>query len=808
MLLATSGTTTDPTMMHLLERQARERPNLTAYRFLREDGAEESITYAELARRARAIAAKLRQAGEVGDRALLIFPPGLDFITAFFGCIFAGVLAVPATFAKPNRSASRLAAIATDSTARLALTTRQSLAALRKRRVCPELAGLEWLAVDEIGDEGAEQWKCPSLEGNDLVFLQYTSGSTSAPKGVMISHHNLLHNLETIRRGFGLPVPAPGESAGTGVSWLPAYHDMGLIGGMLESLYVGGESVVFSPTAFLQRPLRWLEAISKYGALVSGAPNFAFELCAQRASAEDVDGLDLSRWKVAFCGAEPISAETLERFAETFAPCGFRAGAFYCCYGLAEATLLVTGGRAPSVPVIRTFARSALAERRVAPPDSAAPSDSQRLVGCGSSLRDQKIAIVDPATGRPAPPERMGEIWVKGPHVSRGYWNREAENAATFGAQLAGDAGGRYLRTGDLGFFVGEELFVAGRLKDVLIVRGRNLYPHDIERTAAGAHPALAPGGGAAFGVPFEDREGLVVVHEVDRRARADADAIFRSIRREVTAEHEVDVSAIVLIRRASLPRTTSGKVQRFMCRERYLAGELKVISTWSRNGAPDAEPAGEGSVATAEGQGQQREAASRDAAVPQWKLPPLLPRNFEPGARRLTDLEIERLARRIEGALLEWLVRQGGAPEESVEPNRPFAEYGVDSLAAVELIQQLQENLRMRLTPVMVWNYPTPAAMAAHLARRIGDPEAEQRAEEEDAEANLMDVEALLSDVERLSDEEAKAFLESSPERIAPGWDGAVDGAPVTGDGKSGVEADRDGFAGSAAAEHALPGN
>ncbi len=752
-------TTADTTMMGLLERQARERRDLPAYIFRGDDGSERSLTFGELSQRARAVASVLQGVAGVGDRALLIFPPGLDFIAALFGCIHAGVLAVPATFPKPNRPASRLAAIAADCEARMVLTTSPSLAALQKHRASPELAHLEWLAVDEIADEQAARWTSPALKGNDLVFLQYTSGSTDAPKGVMVSHSNLLHNLEAIRRGFALPQAAPGESAGTGVSWLPAYHDMGLIGGILESLYVGGRSVLFPPTSFLRKPARWLRAIGEYGASVSGAPNFAFELCVQKVSSREMEGLDLSSWEVAFCGAEPIAADTLERFAETFAPCGFRPDAFYCCYGLAEATLLASGGCGPSAPVIRGFRRRALSRGEAVPCGEQTHSDEQQLVGCGGRLLEQEIVIVDPETGQPVEPRRVGEIWLRGPHVSRGYWGREEENAATFAARFPGDEGGGYLRTGDLGFLLEGELYVAGRLKDVLIIRGRNHYPHDIEHTVTGAHPALTSGAGAALAVSVNGQECLVIVQEVDRHAATDVDAIFRSIRREVTAEHEVDVFAIVLIRRASLPRTTSGKVQRFLCREQYLSGTLKVVAAWTRHesGPP---PAGTHSSSSSEAAEPEDSRPAQETRS--WKLPALLPHHFEPGARQLTELEVDQLARRIEAALLEWLVRQGGVPEAELDPRRPFAEYGVDSLAAVELIQQLQDTLQVRLTAMMAWNYPTPAAMAAYLARRVGNPNADEPAEEMAADEST-GFEALLREVESLDDRAAEAALERS---------------------------------------------
>ncbi len=569
------------TLLDLLQSRAEAYGDRTANVFCRDDGERALLSYAQLARRARAIAAQLQQNVPPGERVLLVFPPGLDFIAGFFGCLYAGVLAVPATYPKPRRPMPRLTAIAHDCRPAAVLTTAQTLSTIELARSAPELAGLQWIAVDDVPDAAEHDWRPPPVTRDSLAFLQYTSGSTSDPKGVMVSHGNLIYNLEMIRRGFGFGESVPAESCG--VFWLPSYHDMGLIGGILEPLYIGGQSVLMSPASFLQRPLRWLQMMSEYRATTSGAPNFAYELCVQKTTPEQRRQLDLSSWQVAFCGAEPIRPSTLRAFAEAFGPCGFREDAFYPCYGLAEATLIVSGGRGPGRPTIKTVARAQLAQHRVVDA-SADGDDALPLVGCGEALLEQDVAIVDPHTRRRCGQGQVGEIWIAGPAVARGYWNREHEGAATFDARLADDAAGAaYLRSGDLGFIADGQLYVTGRRKDVIIIRGRNHYPQDLERTAEQAHPALCRSGGAVFALDGQDEEQLVVVHEVDRQFRdSDFDQVIRAVRREIVREHDVDPHAVVLIRQTDLPRTTSGKVQRQFCRQRYLDGDLKTLARWT----------------------------------------------------------------------------------------------------------------------------------------------------------------------------------------------------------------------------------
>ncbi|NUQ61201.1 MAG: AMP-binding protein [Pirellulales bacterium] len=724
--------------------------------FRGDDGSETSLTFAELFERAKAIAATLQRRIQPGDRVLLVYPAGLEFIAAFLGCVSAGVLPVPATYPKPRRPLPRLSTIAADCQAVFALTAAQTLTTLDLARSAPELRSVQWLATDTLDLACAADWQRPEVRPEDLAFLQYTSGSISDPKGVMVTHANLMRNLEMIYEGFSIPRICADPVEGTGVSWLPAYHDMGLIGGILEPFYVGGRSVLMSPAAFLQRPVRWLKAISDYRAVIGGAPNFAYELCVEKITPEQRSELDLGSWRLAFCGAEPIRPETLERFAETFAPCGFREDAFYPCYGLAESTLLAAGGKGPGRPVIRAFERAALAELRIAEANGHPAGEIHRVTGCGGPRLDQVVEIVDPETLLPVQPDRVGEIWIKGSAVARGYWNRAEENAVTFGGRLAGSNDGTYLRTGDLGFLRDGNLFVVARLKEVIVIRGRNHYPHDIELTVSRAHEALIPNAGATFSIDHENTERLVVVNEVDRQYRnGDLEQVVQRIRAAVAEEHELDVFAVVLIRPASLPRTTSGKVQRNLCRQQYLDGDLKVQAQWQ---APS-----RGSNGSASGNGAARRRAP--AERPRKAASSILPK-IGPFDRPLREDEVERLAEQIETRLLDWLVERAGLRTSDFDRDKPFAEYGLDSLTAVELSHELEEWLDVEITPVVAWNYPTAASLAAYLAREVAGKVSPEDAGEETQQPPTAEseFEKLLAEIENLSDNDVEAALEREP--------------------------------------------
>ncbi|HVS00719.1 MAG TPA: amino acid adenylation domain-containing protein, partial [Thermoanaerobaculia bacterium] len=509
------------------------------------------------------LGAFLQENGAAGERVLLLYPPGLEFVAGFLGCLYGGAIVVPAYPPRSNRPDSRLTAIVKDARPRFALTT-PALAQLAEgyaERV---------VAAEELDPGLAERWVQPAA--NEIAFLQYTSGSTATPKGVMVTHRGLVHNEWMIQSAFGQ------SEESVIVGWLPLYHDMGLIGNVLQPLFAGATCVLMSPVAFLQQPVRWLRAISRYRATTSGGPNFSYELCARKIDAASREGLDLSSWQVAYNGAEPVRADTLRRFAEAFAPCGFRSESFYPCYGLAEATLFVTGGSPGQGAAIREVDAEALGRNEAGPAKAGRPS--RALVACGRPWLDQQLRIVDPESGRTLDEGRVGEVWVGGESVAAGYWNRPDETRESFGAGLQGEDG-RFLRTGDLGFLAGGDLFITGRVKDLVIIRGRNHYPQDIELTAERSHPALKPGGGAAFSVEVDGEERLVIVQEVERIWRRDLDGVTEAVRRAVAEEHEVPVHAVALIKPNTLPKTSSGKVRRRACREQFLAGQLEVLDGW-----------------------------------------------------------------------------------------------------------------------------------------------------------------------------------------------------------------------------------
>jgi acyl-CoA synthetase (AMP-forming)/AMP-acid ligase II len=556
-------------LVDLLARRAQSQPDERAYIFLSDRGAEEAVlSFRQLHDAANALAAQLSGVARPGERALLVFPPGLEFIIAFFGCLISGVIAVPMMMPRRQGARDSSAAIIANCEPVVALTSaafavRGDLQARFRRE------GLQWLSVDlDIPAAEAASAGVAPPQAQDIAFLQYTSGSTSEPKGVAVSHANLLANLEMIRVSLG------NTKQSTYVNWVPLYHDMGLILNALQTLYVGSLCVLMAPNAFTQRPLNWLRAIHDYRAEVGCSPNFGYDHCVSRYRADQMDGIDLSYWKVALNGAEPVHAETIDRFIETFARHGFQAGTVFPAYGMAEATLLISGGNRGAGHVTRSVSSAGLQSHAVTAPNDAA--DSQLLVGCGRALIHEQIAIADPDRRTRLPPLMVGEIWVNGPNVARAYWKNPEATAAALNASIAGeDDGARWLRTGDLGFLDATgELYVTGRIKDLLIVRGINHYPQDIERTVQTAHPAFRANCGAAFTVTDErGEETLVIVQEIERteRNRIDAAEMKGLIRENVTDQHELFARHIVLIRPGTLPKTTSGKIQRSLARKLWL---------------------------------------------------------------------------------------------------------------------------------------------------------------------------------------------------------------------------------------------
>jgi acyl-CoA synthetase (AMP-forming)/AMP-acid ligase II len=564
----------------LLRHRATAQPRQSGFLFLHENNPEndlDHLCYAQLDEKARAIAAVLQKSGAPGQRVLLLHQPGADFIAAFYGCLYAGAIAVttyPAHRGRLKQALPKLDELLKDAECSTILTT-SDVATLLIEAWKEVMGGQPPLVLgsDAISSTEADKWRNPAVGRDTVAFLQYTSGSTSRPRGVAITHGNMLHNSEVIARGF------ESDSNSIGISWLPPYHDMGLIGGVVKPLYVGFPVVILSPYTFLQQPFRWLQTITKVGATVTGGPNFAYDLCVRKVTDEQRSRLDLSSWKIAFNGAEPIHPETMERFSEMFAPCGFNPKTFYPCYGLAESTLYVTGGKALAGPKVVWLDRSKL-EAGIAARVKASHEDAKAVVGCGHAPAEHKVMIMDPKSRLACADGRVGEVWVSGPSVAAGYWNRPEENEKTFCARMAGTEEGPFLRTGDLGFMTAGELFVTGRIKDVIIINGRNLYPQDLEVAAQESHPGLQPFGGVAFSVEHEGQERLVIAQEVQREfLRADSAEMITAIRQAIVRDYDVQAYAIALLKPGQVPRTSSGKVRRSLCRTSLMARTLETVN-------------------------------------------------------------------------------------------------------------------------------------------------------------------------------------------------------------------------------------
>lgn len=518
---------------------------------------------------ARAIASDLSEFARPNDRALLLYPPGLDFLRAFFGCLYAGVIAVPANMPRPGGAAARIQGILRDAEPAVVLTTSEGMAGLNYlRESAPEFRRIPWTTAGRT--EGRLNPPLPhrSVSCDSIAFLQYTSGTTSASRGVMVTHRNVLAQIRQLELAWSV---LPGQ---TYVSWLPHYHDMGLIG-VLAAVYTGVRSILMSHYSFYQNPMRWLTAISEYGARVSGAPNSAYEFCVRKSSAPPA-GLDLSRWEVAINGAEPVRYSTMQRFAAKFAVCGFRWEAFSPSYGLAEATLGISVSRCGIAPRVSAPAKPLQTPAPAAPPGE----EALKVVDCGAPLQDVEVAIVSPATLQPCDEGEVGEIWAAGPNLAKGYWKNPEDTENTFRAQPGGESAARFLRTGDLGFLKHGNVYVSGRIKDLIIIAGRNHYPHEIEETVSQCDSALRHDSAAAFTVEIDGEERLVVAQELAHaRKPEELRRIMAAIRHVVAAEHDLSVHSIRLLNPGALPRTTSGKIQRSVCREAILSGELQSIN-------------------------------------------------------------------------------------------------------------------------------------------------------------------------------------------------------------------------------------
>jgi len=638
-------------IIDVLDRRAEIQSDQLSYVFLSEGAEVDRLTFAQLRRRARAVASCLQEMKAQDERALLLYPAGLDYVVAFYACLYGKAVAVPAYPPRMNQNLRRLLAIIEDARPMVALTTSAIYSRLQRWfDQSPDLKSIRWVITDDIDLGLADMWDENKVDEETVAFLQYTSGSTATPKGVMVSHGNLMHNQAMMRESL------KHDDDTVIVSWLPMYHDMGLIGNILAGMYNGAPCYLMAHTDFLQNPACWLKAMSKYRATFSGGPNFAYDLCARKARQEQLEGLDLSCWRTAFNGSEPIRAETLRQFAEAFSPYGFRPESLYPCYGLAEATLFVSGGAVSKAPVATTFDKVELEKHRAVASDRL--QDGVTLVSSGKPCLGERIVTVNPQTLIRCDEGQVGEIWVSSAAVAQGYWGRPELTDETFRARLSGAEEGAYLRTGDLGVIFQGALYVTGRIKDLIVIRGRNHYPQDIELTAEASHPALRPGCSAAFAVAGGETERLVLVAEINRERRnsVDMNEVVESVRQAILIEQEIDISAVALIRPGSLPKTSSGKIQRSAIRSAFLDGSLNTIYQSQFKAGP-----------SAGGQTVQTEDALRTL-----------------------------------GSLRDWLSLECSSrlniSPDKIDADQPIACYGLDSLAAAEFVVSIEESIGVRI--------------------------------------------------------------------------------------------------------------
>ncbi|MBG1262820.1 AMP-binding protein [Nostoc commune] len=679
MFLLENSQSINCSLLSILKLRAQSQPNKQVYIFLQDGEIESgSLTYKELDVKATTIAFHLQSFK--GERALLLYPSGLEFITAFFGCLYAGVVAVPVYPPRRNQKLSRLLSIVNDAQAKVALTTTSILADIDERwKEESELAQLKLIATDTI-ETNLQEFVLKSATPESLAFLQYTSGSTGTPKGVMVTHGNIIHNQQVIQQAFGH------SEQSIGVGWLPLFHDMGLIGHVLQPIYVGFASILMPPVAFLQKPIRWLQVISKYRATTSGGPNFAYDLCARKIQLEQLANVDLSSWNLAYSGAEPVRAETLNLFGKKFTACGFDYSAFYPCYGMAETTLFATGGNKNQLPVIHGVKAKDL-EQNLVVESKISLNESRVFVGVGHPYMDTTVSIVNPDSFSRCEQGQVGEIWVSGESVTSGYWNRPEATQETFQAYVKDTGDGPFLRTGDLGFLWNGELFVTGRLKDVIIIRGRNYYPQDIELSVENSHEALRANSGSAFSVEVQEGERLVVVQEVERNylRTLNLPEVVEAIQKAVLAQHDLTVYAVALIKTGAIPKTSSGKIQRHICRTKFLENTLELIEIWKLSKIEFSQSKNDKKLV-------------------------------------LTDfLSNNSLYFWIE----DWLVKKIQIDKTLISPKKYFSAYGLDSLTSAELAFDIENYLNnsIKLPANLIWEFPTIESLVHHLTNTLDIP-------------------------------------------------------------------------------------
>lgn len=665
------------TLTELLRWRADNQPDKTAFVFL-EEGEREggSFTYRELDTRAKSIAARLHSLNLKGERALLIYESGLEYLDSFFGCLYAGVISVPLHLPGKNKSLSRISAIANDSGAKIILSTKEITEELRDEFGRDEvLKNIDWIETELISDDLSVNYKDAGIKSDTLAYLQYTSGSTGIPKGVMVNHQNLLTNLNIIDKSH------PHDEKSVMVTWLPIHHDMGLIYGILLPFYCGYPCYFMTPQAFVQKPFRWLNAISKYKGTHNAAPNFAFELCVNKISEEQKKTLDLSAWTAAMNAAEPVRAETITKFTDYFGSCGFSLKHFCPGYGLAEGTLILTTTFTGNDPVMKRFDDSSIEKKNIAVAADEKDNESKIHVGHSNSIEDTRIAVVNPSTLIECKEGEVGEVWASGKSIAQGYWQRDDATAETFKAHIADTNEGPFLRTGDLGFMTDNELYITGRHKDLIIIRGQNHYPQDIEYTVEASHPALRLGCVAAFSVEADGEEHLSIVQELQKNSLKDfePEEVFKAIRKAVSEEHDLQVYSITLIHPGTVPKTSSGKIQRRTCKISVEEGTLETVAEWKQGNISD------------------KRKKSEDKS----------------GKFKFTVTK---------NNLKEWLVNRISElmqiKKESIDTGEPFAVYGMDSLKAVQLSGDLEMLLDKELPATLVYDYPNINSLSDFLSR------------------------------------------------------------------------------------------
>lgn len=677
-------------LVDMLIQRAATRTHATMATFVSDHGNHEGqMTFGELDAAARRIGALLVQRGFAGRNLLLLYPPGLDYIKAFFACLYAGCVPVPAYPPTGARDLTRLYNVALDCNAGAVLSNDMLTPVITSWvENLDQGIDLPCIATDShCADDDAIGFIPHQADPDDIAFLQYTSGSTGHPKGVMVSHGNLLANFEQILQGFlhGNPFVASRSELEV-VIWLPPFHDMGLIGGVLTPIYAGAHVSLMSPLTFLKRPFVWLKTISEQRAQVSGGPNFCYEYAARKVTDAQLEQLDLSRWQVAFNGAEPIQAGAMQRFAQRFQSCGFNAKAFLPCYGLAEASLFVAG--TPSGNGVRTLgAQPALLQRgRFQPATTLSPGNSIELVSSGVTAIGTDVRIVDPATLLPCADGTVGEIWVRSPSVAKGYWGKPHISASVFEATCVGDgAQRRYLRTGDLGFLCDAELYVTGRIKELIIVGGRNLYPQDIEKSLQDCNPAFRRGGGAAFALTQDEQEHLVVLQELERSAAREAvdyQLLAAAAAREIAARHGVTPHQLVLVPASTIPKTSSGKLQRNLARQLYQEGNFAPLHVWQ---------------------------ATREIQTAATVIRRIDEDNT------FTDWHAE-----LHATVQAWVAQKLDLEAHYIDLDVTFSELGVNSVEAVELVELLQDRMQRNIPATELLRFHTVQALIRHFAEEL----------------------------------------------------------------------------------------